>query len=125
MTYTFTGNAPAWGIQYDAQDGLAGNGAGVAPGTPYRIMGKPGYPCWACSAPGVAGDIIYVDFETFRLYRKPYRAEVSKDFQFGTDQVAVRLVNRLDAHSLFRSPITGTTGAATFSAIVTRTGSGT
>jgi hypothetical protein len=123
MTYTFSGSAPAWGIQYDAREGLkdpTGN-----PMTPYRIFGKPAYPCWACSAPGVAGDILYVDMATVKNYRKPFRVEVSKDFQFGTDQVAIRYVSRLDCRTIFRTPVTGVNGPQQFSAIVTRSGSGT
>lgn len=122
MTYTFSGSSPAWGIQYDAQQGLNGRGPGVDGGTPYSIFGKPAYPCWACSAPGNAGDIMYVDFNTFRLYRKPFRVEVSKEFQFGTDQVAVRFVSRLDCKTIFRSTVTGVNGSQSFGPIVTRSG---
>jgi len=123
MTYTFSGSNPAWGIQYNAENGLTGRGEGL--GTPYMLMGKPAYPSWACSAPGVAGDIIYVDFATVKNYRKPFRVEISKEFQFGTDQVAVRYVARLDCRGIFRNPVTGVNGTQQFSAYVTRSSAGT
>jgi HK97 family phage major capsid protein len=121
MTFTFSGSTPAWGIQYDAQQGLVGQGMM----TPYRLFGRPAYPSWACSAPGAAGDIAFVDFSTFLAYKKPFRVEVSKDYQFGTDQIAVRFVARLDCKTRFRNKITGPTGSQQFSSIVTRSGSGT
>lgn len=121
MTYTFSGSNPAWGLQYDAQNGLAGGG----PMTPYRLFGKPAYPSWACSAPGNAGDILYIDFATFRNYQKPFRVEVSKEFQFGSDQIAVRYVARLDARSVMRNKVTGVNGTQQFSNIVTRAATGT
>lgn len=116
MTYTFSGANPAWSIQYDAREGL---------GTQLRIFGKPAFPCWACSAPGNAGDILFVDFATVKAYKKPFRVEVSKEFQFGTDQVAVRFVNRLDAKTVFRNKVTGVNGTQQFSSIVTRSAAGT
>lgn len=126
MTYTFSGSTPAWGISYDAQNGLAGNGPGAeGVGTPFRIFGKPAYPHFSCSAPGTAGDIIYVDFATVLHYKRPFRVEVSRDYQFGTDQIAVRFVWRGDVKTRFRSAITPPTGTTTLSAIVTRSASGT
>lgn len=116
MTYTFSGSNPAWSLNYDAREGL---------GTPYKLMGKPAYPLWACSAPGVAGDIMYVDFSTVKCYRKPFRVEVSKDFAFNTDQIAIKFIARLDCKTRFRNKVTGTSGAQQFSAVVTRSGSGT
>ena len=124
MTYTFSGSNPAWGIQYDAQRGLEGRGPGVV-GTPYQIFGKRAYPSWACSAPGVAGDIMYVDLATVIHYKKAFRVEVSRDYQFGSDQVAVRFVWRGDVKTRFRNKITGPNGTEQFSALVTRTGVGT
>ncbi len=115
MTYTFSGGNPAWGIQYDAREGL---------GSTMKIFGKNAFACWACSAPGTAGDILYVDFDTFVLYRRPYRVEVSKDFQFGTDQVAVRFINRLDCKTVFRNTVTGVNGVEAFGPIVTRSSIG-
>lgn len=121
MTYTFAGSNPAWGIQYNAEDGLRGNGAM----TPYSIFGKPAYAHWACSAPGTAGDILYIDFATFRHLQRPFRVEVSKDYQFGSDQVSVRFIWRGDIKTIFRNKVTGPTGSQQFSSIVTRSGSGT
>lgn len=123
MTYTFSGSNPAWGISYDAQAGLQGMNQGMQ--TPYKIFGRPAYECWACSAPGVAGDIIFCDFDTVKHYKKPYRVEVSKEFQFGSDQICVRFVNRLDAKTIFRNKVTGPNGTQSFSSVVTRSGSGT
>lgn len=123
MTYTFSGDVPAWGLQYNAQQGLDNSGNG--PLAPYTIFSRPAYACWAMSAPGTAGDIMYVDFGTFRHYQRPFRLEVSKEFQFGTDQVAVRAVNRLDCKTIFRNKVTGPTGTQQFSAIVTRSAVGT
>ena len=77
------------------------------------------------SAPGTAGDIMYVDFKTLVLFRKPFRVEISKEYQFGSDQVAIRFVSRLDCKTRFRNKITGPTGTQQFSAIVTRSASGT
>lgn len=121
MTYTFSGSAPAWGLQFDGQDGLKGRG----PLTPYYLQGKPAYPCWAMSAPGTAGDIGYFDMKTVKTFRKPYRVEASKDFQFGTDQVAMRFVDRCDIKGLFRNAVTGPTGSSSFSAYCTRSSVGT
>lgn len=123
MTYTFNGTVPAWGLQYNAEQGLTGRGEGMD--TPYRLMGKPAYPSWACSAPGLTGDILYIDFATVRNFRKPFRVEISKEFQFGTDQVAVRYVSRLDCRGVFRNAVTGPTGSQTFGAYVTRSSAGT
>lgn len=123
MSYTFNGATPAFGITYNVEDGTSG--ADNFPGATMRLFGKPAYPCWACSAPGVAGDLMYVDFNTFRLYRKPYRVEVSKDYQFGVDQIAVRFVSRLDCKTLFRNAVTGVNGTESFSACVTRSSVGT
>lgn len=120
MTYTFNGTTPAWSINYTAEDGLSGVGAM----TPYRIFSKPAYASWACSAPGSAGDILYLDFATFKNYKKPYRVEISREFQFGTDQVAVRMVNRLDCKSWFRNPVVGPSGTQQFSALITRSATG-
>jgi HK97 family phage major capsid protein len=126
MTYTFSGANPAWGLQYDAQKGLEGNGSGAeGSGAPHKLFGKDAFPCWACSAPGVAGDILYVDFGTVRNFRKPFRVEVSSEYQFGTDQIAIRFINRLDCRTIFRNKVTGPNGTQSFSAIVTRSGSGT
>ena len=122
MTYSFsTGGVPAWGITYNAEKGLSG----LAWDTPYYIFGKPAYTCWACSAPGTAGDILYIDFATVKRYFRPTRIEISRDFQFGTDQVACRWVDRLDEKTIFRNAVTGPTGTDTFSACVTRSSSGT
>jgi hypothetical protein len=83
-------------------------------------LGKARFPSWACSAPGNTGDIIYVDFDLFKVYRKPIRIETSKDFQFGTDQVALRYCDRMTAFNQMRSAVTGAFGTPTYSNIVTR-----
>jgi HK97 family phage major capsid protein len=122
MTYTFGGDVPAWGLQFDGQQGTKGAG----PIAPYYLRGKPAYPCWAMSAPGAAGDIMYVDFNETKTYRKPVRIETSIEFQFSTDQVALRYVDRFNFFATKRTKLTGPSGGSTqYSPYVTRTAVGT
>lgn len=122
MTYSFSvGGVPVWSINYDARKGLDGVGAM----TPYSIFGKPAFAHFACSAPGAAGDIIYLDMNTCVNYRKPFRIERSNEVQFLTDQIAIRFVSRNQAKGLFRNPVYGVNGSSQFSSMVTRSAVGT
>jgi len=125
MTYTFgaSANTPPWGITYNAEDGRSGEGGG--PLAPYRLFGKPMYPCFAMAQAGTAGDIGFFDFAQVRTFRKDFRVERSTEFQFGTDQIAVRYVARLDCKGLFRAKVTGPVGPTQYSSFVIRGASGT
>lgn len=67
----------------------------VRSGEPETLLGRPIYENPALSNGSAAKSIFFGDFSRFVVPRAPFRVEVSKDWKFGTDQLALRSIERV------------------------------
>jgi len=72
--------------------------ASLAPGQPESLMGRPIYenPAMAAVASGSLS-VAFGDFKAYWVHRvNPVRVELSRDFKFQADQLALKVVERID-----------------------------
>lgn len=101
-----TGGAPVW----------INNGA---EGPPMTILGRPVIFTEKAATLGGAGDINFVDLSYYLIGdRQAMQMESSPHFKFGTDQTAVRIIERVDGTPWLKSAITPQTGSNTLSPFV-------
>lgn len=62
------------------------------------IWGRPVVenPAFAAPASAVANAIAFGDMSTYHVVRLPVRAELSRDYRFSNDQLALRVIERVD-----------------------------
>ena len=85
---------------------------------PYNLMlGRPVIALEQTQVPGTPGDLMLCDFSRFAIAMKETRADVSMEVKFLTDEMAFRLVMRVDGQPLDAYPITPYTGTDTVSPI--------
>jgi HK97 family phage major capsid protein len=83
---------------------------------PYNLMlGRPVISMEQTQVPGTPGDIILADFSRVVVAMKETRADVSMHIQFLSDQMAFRVVMRVDAMPVDAYPITPYSGTDTVS----------
>jgi HK97 family phage major capsid protein len=89
-------------------------------GPPMSILGRP--VVFTEKAPGVLGaqgDISFVDFGYYLIGdRQVMSSSVSEHFRFGTDELAFKIIERVDGRPWMQSPITPQNGGATLSPFV-------
>jgi HK97 family phage major capsid protein len=106
-------------------DGIASpamwmTGGQAIDGPPISLMGRPVIFTEKVPAMGSAGDLSLVDFGFYLIGdRQAMQAKQSEDFKFDTDEVAFRVIERLDGRPWLQSAITPANGSAsTLSPIV-------
>lgn len=109
MTFTSSGDTPVHGITFDPADPF-----------PIRFFSRPCVPLWACSALGLAGDILMVDLSWYACRATNFSIDISNAPHWGTDELDVRYVTRLGGLNKLRNKVTGRTGSQTYSNLVTR-----
>jgi len=88
-------------------------------GPPARILGRPLYFTEKVPTVGDAGDISLVDLSYYAIGdRQAMRWGVSKDLLFQSDELAYRLIQRVDGRPLLLSALTPAQSTATLSAFV-------
>lgn len=89
-------------------------------GPPMTILGRP--VIFTEKAPGVlgsAGDISFVDFGFYLVGdRQVMSASVSEHYRFGNDELAFKIIERVDGRPWLNSPITPQNGGPTLSPFV-------
>jgi HK97 family phage major capsid protein len=128
-----------WLMHADAESQLIGATVGVGTGgsaiplyvattdpenQPYNlVLGRPVITIEQAQVPGTPGDIILADMSRYALAMRETRADVSMHVQFLTDQVAFRVVMRVDGQPIDARPITpfnGTNQVSPFVCIAAR-----
>ncbi|WP_322501819.1 phage major capsid protein [Streptomyces rochei] len=106
-------------------DGIASpamwmTGGQAIDGPPISLMGRPVIFTEKVPAMGNAGDLSLVDFGFYLIGdRQAMQAKQSDDFKFDTDEVAFRVIERVDGRPWLQSAITPANGSAsTLSPIV-------
>lgn len=86
---------------------------------PMTLMGRPVVFTEKVPALGQAGDLSLVDFGFYLVGdRQAMQAKQSDDFKFDTDEVAFRVIERVDGRPWLQSAITPANGGASLSPIV-------
>lgn len=105
-------------------DGIASpavwlNNGQVIGGPPATILGRPVVFTEKTPALGNTGDLNLVDFGFYLIGdRQAMQARQSEDFRFDTDEIAFRVIERVDGRPWLQSPITPHNGGAALSPIV-------
>lgn len=105
-------------------DGIASpamwmTGGQAIDGPPVSLMGRPVIFTEKVPAMGNVGDLSLVDFGFYLVGdRQAMQAKQSDDFKFDTDEVAFRVIERVDGRPWLQSAITPANGGATLSPIV-------
>lgn len=95
------------------------NNGQVIGGPPMTLMGRPVIFTEKTPALGSAGDLAFVDFGFYLIGdRQAMQAKQSDDFKFDTDEVAFRIIERVDGRPWLQSAITPHNGGNTLSPIV-------
>lgn len=95
------------------------NNGQVIGGPPMTLMGRPVIFTEKTPAMGSAGDLSFVDFGFYLVGdRQAMQAKQSDDFKFDTDEVAFKIVERVDGRPWLQSAITPHNGSAALSPIV-------
>lgn len=88
-------------------------------GPPMTILGRPVITSEKVPSLGSAGDISFIDFGFYLVGdRQAMQARQSDDFKFDTDEVAFRIVERVDGRPWLQSAITPANGGSSLSPIV-------
>ncbi len=82
------------------------------------IFGRPILYSEFCSALGDVGDLIFVDFGEYGIFRRPLDFAQSMHVYFATAEQAFRFMIRIDGQPLWKSPIAPAFGSGTRSAFV-------
>ncbi|MCT2591144.1 phage major capsid protein [Streptomyces sp. N2-109] len=86
---------------------------------PMTLLGRPVVFTEKVPALGGAGDLSLVDFGFYLIGdRQAMQARQSDDFKFDTDEVAFRIIERIDGRPWLQSPITPANGGNSLSPIV-------
>lgn len=109
-----TGGGPVW------IGNMAGTGGGGADTPPVTILGRPVYFTEKTGPLGTAGDINLVDLSYYLIGdRQQVRVDSSEHFLFQNNQVAYRIISRVDGRPWLQSPLTPHNNSAnTLSAFV-------
>ena len=92
---------------------------GVIGAPPAMIYGRPVYFTEKCPALGTTGDITFVDPSFYLIGdRQAITASASPHFKFSTDQIAYKIIERVDGRPWLNSVLTPKNGGSTLSAFV-------
>lgn len=107
-----TGGGPVW-------IGNMSGGHGGADAPPMTILGLPVIRTEKVPALGTTGDINLVDLSYYLIGdRQQVRVDSSEHFLFANNQVAYRIISRLDGKPWLQTPLTPHNGGPTLSAFV-------
>lgn len=107
-----TGGGPVW-------IGNMAGGHGGADDPPMTILGRPVIRTEKVPALGTTGDISFVDLSYYLIGdRQQVRVDSSEHFLFANNQVAYRIISRLDGRPWLQTALTPHNGGATLSAFV-------
>ena len=102
-----TGGGPVW------IGNMAGTGGGGADTPPMTILGRPVIFTEKVPALGTTGDINFVDLSYYLIGdRQQIRVDSSEHFLFQNNQVAYRLIERVDGRPWLQSPLTPHNGSS-------------
>ena len=106
-----TGGGPVWMT--------GGFGAGAVGAPPMTIFGRPVIFTEKCPALGTTGDISLVDLSYYLIGdRQIMQAASSEHYKFANDQLAFRIIERVDGRPWIQSAITPHNGGNTLSPFV-------
>lgn len=92
---------------------------GLEGGPPTNILGRPVIFTEKVPSVGSVGDIAFVDLSYYLIGdRMAMQAATSQDFRFGTDETAMRVIERVDGRPWIQSAVTPQTGSNQLSPFV-------